>query len=52
MIRDILMYLDRVYVAQHNVQTVYSIGLVIFKFVSLILLYRSILEMQLFISTA
>eukprot|EP00004_Rigifila_ramosa_P003165 TRINITY_DN1332_c0_g1_i6.p1 TRINITY_DN1332_c0_g1~~TRINITY_DN1332_c0_g1_i6.p1 ORF type:complete len:739 (+),score=176.85 TRINITY_DN1332_c0_g1_i6:553-2769(+) len=30
-IRDILMYLDRVYVAQHNALPVYELGLVFFK---------------------
>lgn len=31
MIRDILMYLDRVYVTQNNVTTVYNLGLQIFR---------------------
>eukprot|EP01114_Cavostelium_apophysatum_P003635 TRINITY_DN1368_c0_g1_i2.p1 TRINITY_DN1368_c0_g1~~TRINITY_DN1368_c0_g1_i2.p1 ORF type:complete len:736 (-),score=233.08 TRINITY_DN1368_c0_g1_i2:74-2281(-) len=31
MIRDILMYMDRVYVSHHNVPTVYDLGLKIFR---------------------
>nr|CAG4638271.1 EOG090X01NX [Cyclestheria hislopi] len=31
MIRDILMYMDRVYVQQNNVDNVYSLGLIIFR---------------------
>ncbi|XP_055371846.1 cullin-3 isoform X3 [Condylostylus longicornis] len=31
MIRDILMYMDRVYVQQHEVENVYNLGLIIFK---------------------
>ncbi|CAG0912766.1 unnamed protein product [Notodromas monacha] len=31
MIRDILMYMDRVYVAQNNVQNVFNLGLQIFR---------------------
>lgn len=31
MIRDILMYMDRVYVQQANVQPVYQMGLIIFR---------------------
>lgn len=31
MIRDILMYMDRVYVQQHNVDNVYNLGLIIFR---------------------
>jgi len=31
MIRDILMYMDRVYVQQHNVENVYNLGLSIFR---------------------
>jgi len=31
MIRDILMYMDRVYVAQHEVDNVYNLGLIIFR---------------------
>jgi len=31
MIRDILMYMDRVYVQQHNVHPVYDLGLIIFR---------------------
>lgn len=31
MIRDILMYMDRVYVVHHNVPTVYDLGLKIFR---------------------
>eukprot|EP01101_Sappina_pedata_P006463 TRINITY_DN3204_c0_g1_i1.p1 TRINITY_DN3204_c0_g1~~TRINITY_DN3204_c0_g1_i1.p1 ORF type:complete len:755 (-),score=227.71 TRINITY_DN3204_c0_g1_i1:56-2320(-) len=31
MIRDILMYMDRVYVVHHNVDTVYDLGLVRFR---------------------
>ena len=31
MIRDILMYMDRVYVQQHNVENVYNLGLTIFR---------------------
>ncbi|VDD90715.1 unnamed protein product [Enterobius vermicularis] len=31
MIRDILMYMDRVYVQQHNVAPVYNLGLAIFR---------------------
>ncbi|CAI4229827.1 unnamed protein product [Auanema sp. JU1783] len=31
MIRDILMYMDRVYVQQHNVEPVYPLGLSIFR---------------------
>ncbi|XP_067950134.1 cullin-3-like [Watersipora subatra] len=31
MIRDILMYMDRVYVQQHDVENVYNLGLMIFR---------------------
>ena len=31
MIRDILMYMDRVYVQQHSVDSVYNLGLSIFR---------------------
>lgn len=31
MIRDILMYMDRVYVAQNNCDCVYSLGLILFR---------------------
>lgn len=31
MIRDVLMYLDRVYVQQHGLENVYNLGLIIFK---------------------
>lgn len=31
MIRDILMYMDRVYVMHHNVPTVYDLGLLLFR---------------------
>ncbi|XP_037911896.1 cullin-3 [Hermetia illucens] len=31
MIRDILMYMDRVYVQQHDVQNVYDLGLILFR---------------------
>ena len=31
MIRDILMYMDRVYVQQQNVDSVYNLGLCIFR---------------------
>lgn len=31
MIRDILMYMDRVYVAQHECDNVYNLGLIIFR---------------------
>ncbi|XP_032830819.1 cullin-3 isoform X2 [Petromyzon marinus] len=31
MIRDILMYMDRVYVLQNNVENVYNLGLIIFR---------------------
>jgi len=31
MIRDILMYMDRVYVLQNEVDNVYNLGLVIFR---------------------
>ncbi|XP_022710351.1 cullin-3-like isoform X2 [Varroa jacobsoni] len=31
MIRDILMYMDRVYVAQYNEENVYNLGLIIFR---------------------
>lgn len=31
MIRDILMYMDRVYVAQSNVDNVYNLGLILFR---------------------
>ncbi|KAL6049859.1 Cullin-3A isoform A [Balamuthia mandrillaris] len=31
MIRDILMYMDRVYVMHHNVPTVYDLGLMLFR---------------------
>ena len=31
MIRDILMYMDRVYVQQNNCENVYNLGLVIFR---------------------
>jgi len=31
MIRDILMYMDRVYVMHHNVHTVYDLGLILFR---------------------
>ena len=31
MIRDILMYMDRVYVQQHKVENVYNLGLSIFR---------------------
>ena len=31
MIRDILMYMDRVYVQQHSVPSVYNLGLAIFR---------------------
>ncbi|VDP02089.1 unnamed protein product [Soboliphyme baturini] len=31
MIRDILMYMDRVYVQQHNVVPVYNLGLILFR---------------------
>uniref|UniRef100_A0A674C0M1 Cullin 3 n=1 Tax=Salmo trutta TaxID=8032 RepID=A0A674C0M1_SALTR len=31
MIRDILMYMDRVYVQQNNVENVYNLGLIIFR---------------------
>ena len=31
MIRDILMYMDRVYVQQNNCGNVYTLGLVIFR---------------------
>ncbi len=31
MIRDILMYMDRVYVAQNNVENVFNLGLLIFR---------------------
>ena len=31
MIRDILMYMDRVYVQQQNVENVYNLGLCIFR---------------------
>jgi cullin 3 len=31
MIRDILMYMDRVYVAQNNVDNVFNLGLIIFR---------------------
>ncbi|XP_017484362.1 PREDICTED: cullin-3-like [Rhagoletis zephyria] len=31
MIRDILMYMDRVYVQQNNVENVYNLGLVLFR---------------------
>lgn len=31
MIRDILMYMDRVYVQQHELENVYNLGLIIFK---------------------
>jgi len=31
MIRDILMYMDRVYVHQNNVDNVYNLGLIIFR---------------------
>ena len=31
MIRDILMYMDRVYVQQNNVDNVYNLGLLIFR---------------------
>ena len=31
MIRDILMYMDRVYVNQNNCENVYNLGLVIFR---------------------
>ncbi|KAF6040014.1 CUL3 [Bugula neritina] len=31
MIRDILMYMDRVYVQQHEVENVYNLGLIIFR---------------------
>lgn len=31
MIRDILMYMDRVYVKQHEFDNVYNLGLIIFR---------------------
>lgn len=31
MIRDILMYMDRVYVQQNDVDNVYNLGLIIFR---------------------
>jgi len=31
MIRDILMYMDRVYVQQNSVENVYNLGLIIFR---------------------
>lgn len=31
MIRDILMYMDRVYVLQNDVDNVYNLGLIIFR---------------------
>lgn len=31
MIRDILMYMDRVYVQQNEVDNVYNLGLIIFR---------------------
>ena len=31
MIRDILMYVDRVYVQQNEVDNVYNLGLIIFR---------------------
>jgi cullin 3 len=31
MIRDILMYMDRVYVQQNGVDNVYNLGLIIFR---------------------
>lgn len=31
MIRDILMYMDRVYVAQNNCEGVYNLGLILFR---------------------
>lgn len=31
MIRDILMYMDRVYVAQNNCDNVYNLGLMVFR---------------------
>lgn len=31
MIRDILMYMDRVYVTQNEVDNVYNLGLIIFR---------------------
>lgn len=31
MIRDILMYMDRVYVQQHSVDNVFNLGLIIFR---------------------
>lgn len=31
MIRDILMYMDRVYVLQNEVDNVYNLGLIIFR---------------------
>ena len=31
MIRDILMYMDRAYVEQNNVDTVYDLGLILFR---------------------
>lgn len=31
MIRDILMYMDRVYVTQNDVDNVYNLGLIIFR---------------------
>ena len=31
MVRDILMYMDRVYVTQNKIDSVYNLGLIIFK---------------------
>jgi len=31
MIRDILMYMDRVYVQQNDVDNVYNLGLILFR---------------------
>ena len=31
MIRDILMYMDRVYVQQNNCENVYNLGLILFR---------------------
>lgn len=42
MIRDILMYMDRVYVQQNNVDSVYDLGLILFK--DLIVRYGNIRE--------
>eukprot|EP00794_Sanderia_malayensis_P011098 gene11098-12267_t len=42
MIRDILMYMDRVYVQQNNVESVYDLGLILFR--ELIVRYGNIRE--------